>query len=369
MKVDFFSFKYAPQEIKTKWYEAVRKSIDAGIFIGGPLVSQFENLWAEYCECQYAVGVSNGLDGLILALRSLGISVGDKVAVPAHTFIATWNAVIAVGATPVGIDVDRDGLMDLERLQLEIDKVDAVIPVHMHGAMVDMAKVAKMCEEYGRENKIGIVEDASQSHGAVFHNHTKAGVHSDAVVYSLYPTKNLGALGDAGVITTNRKDLAQKLKRLTNYGADLGNKYSHLELGYNNRLDPIQAAILIENLNFLASGNLKRQELSNFYMRELSERVEFLQELRTDSVRHHICILTESRDDLVIFLRSRGIGAEIHYPQVAGIEANRFLRTSASFPVSERISRTTLSLPLSPWHTEDQISYVIEQIQKWLDEC
>jgi dTDP-4-amino-4,6-dideoxygalactose transaminase len=268
-----------------------------------------------------------------------------------------------VGATPIGIDIDNNGLMDLELFHRISSRVKAVIPVHMHGACVDMASLHKICSDPKLLAPIKIIEDASQAHGALSLDGSKLGKYSDVVVYSLYPTKNLGALGDAGIVTTNSKTLQEKIRSLSNYGSSKESKYNHEVLGYNNRLDPIQAAILIENLKMLDAWNDVRKELSNLYITELSGIFNILQASRLDSVRHHLCILTPNRDRLKEFLASKGIKTEIHYPNVAGIEALRFLDKKAKFPKSEEIASATLSLPLSQWHNIEQVSYVISQIK------
>jgi len=364
MEVEFFSFRYCPETLRRSWMESLRKAVDDGIFIGGQTVINFEKAWADFTKSQDAIGVSNGLDGLALALRSLKVEKGDFVAVPAHTFIATWNAIISVGATPIGVDVDKNGLMDLDEFAKLHQKVKAVIPVHMHGATVDMAKLHEICSSQSNR-KIHIVEDASQAHGSRSPDGSQLGKFSDLVVYSLYPTKNLGALGDAGVVTTNEKELSDRIRSLCNYGQSKDNKYFHSELGYNNRLDPIQASVLKVNLTKVSDWNSKRIQLSNIYISELKNSINILQSNRGDSVRHHFCVLTPDRDELRRYLLDRGVKTEIHYPRVAGIEANHFLGRDQTFPNSEKIAQETLSLPLSQWHSEEQIQYVASQVKAW----
>ena len=366
MKVEFSGFSYLPINLKEIWKRQVERVIDSGVFIGGDEVKCFEEQWSKLCGSSFAIGVSNGFDGLVLALRSLGIGAGTRVAVPAHTFIATWNSIIAVGAIPVGVDVDKDGLIDLNCLADMAQELDAVIPVHMHGGVVDMPKLYEICSNQSLSTPIRIVEDASQSHGALNPDGSKLGKYSDLVVYSLYPTKNLGALGDAGVITTNSKEIEGKLRSLSNYGSTLQDKYSHQYLGYNNRLDPIQASVLRINTEMLSQWNIRRKELSELYIGELSEIIEILQVSHSDSVRHHLCVLTPDRDALRRYLLEREVKTEIHYPKVAGLEALSFLNQKSSFPNSEYIAKRTLSLPLSPWHNSEQVLYVIDQIKTWV---
>jgi dTDP-4-amino-4,6-dideoxygalactose transaminase len=365
MNVEFSGFSYLPIDLKEIWKKQVERVIDSGLYIGGAEVKCFEEQWSKLCGSSYAIGVSNGFDGLVLALRSLGIGAGTRVAVPAHTFIATWNSIIAVGAVPVGVDVDKDGLIDLDCLGDMAQELDAVIPVHMHGSVVDMPKLYELCTSQSLSTPIRIVEDASQSHGALNPDGSKLGKYSDLVVYSLYPSKNLGALGDAGVITTNSEEIEGKLRSLSNYGSTLQDKYSHQILGYNNRLDPIQASVLRINAEMLSQWNFRRKELAELYIGELSEIIEILQVSHSDSVRHHLCMLTPDRDALKQYLLENGVKTEIHYPKVAGIEALSFLNQKSSFPNSEYIAKCTLSLPLSPWHNSEQVDYVIDQIKNW----
>ena len=365
MEIDFFSFKKAPNDLREKWANVIKDVINEGRFIGGRYVEKFENDWRDFTKSSHAIGVSNGMDGLILGLRSLNIGQGKIVAVPAHTFIATWNAIIAVGATPLGIDVDEEGLIDLNQLSDVASKIDAVIPVHMHGSTVDMKALNAICTDAKSRAPIAIMEDASQAHGAVCPDGSPMGMYSDVVVYSLYPTKNLGALGDAGIITTNTSELSQKIRSLRNYGSEENNKYNHKEVGFNNRLDPLQASVLSVNLNFLEEWNMTRRKLSSVYIEKLGSEIPILQITKNDSVRHHLCILVNDRDILKQFLLSQGIKTEIHYPNCAGMEAMSFLKSDGTFPKSEVISKSTISLPLSPWHSEEEINYVASQVLYW----
>jgi dTDP-4-amino-4,6-dideoxygalactose transaminase len=365
MAVDFFTFNYAPASLKQKWSNKISEVIENGVFVGGSKLSEFEEAWADYTNSKFAVGVGNGLDGLILALRALQIGNGDTVAVPAHTFIATWSAVISVGATPIGIDVDHDGLMDLDQVANLNTRIKAVIPVHMHGSTVDIKKLNEICSKMNSKDKVWIIEDASQAHGAQYPSGEKIGSSSDVAVYSLYPTKNLGALGDAGIITTNQEGIYRKISLLRSYGSRAEDKYSHEILGYNSRLDPIQAAILGANLEHLEKWNSTRRELGEIYIEELSDYLELMQLTRKDSVRHHMCVLTPRRNELRKYLQELNIGTEIHYPNVAGSEALRLIGSNANFVKSQRIADETLSLPMSQWHTPEQIITVTKAIQKW----
>lgn len=367
MRVDFFSFMYSPKELRKSWLDNIEMVIQSGMFIGGPYVKSFEDAWATTCWSKFSVGVSNGLDGLIIGLKALGIGSSHKVAVPAHTFIATWTAILSVGATPIGIDVDCDGLMDLEKLEEVINDVDAVMPVHMHGTMVDMRALVQVCSTATSGKTIKIVEDASQAHGVTSREGVRPGQLSDLAVYSLYPTKNFGALGDAGVITTDNSEIYERLLVLRNYGSDTSDKYLHIAEGFNNRLDSLQAAVLISNLEHLDEWNRIRQELASIYVQLLEDKFTFLQLTRGDSVRHHLCILTENRNQLRKFLEESEIKTEIHYPRVAGNEAAQIYKTQDKlYPRAQEIANKTLSLPISQWHSFDQIEFVSERLLEWV---
>ena len=199
MKVDFFNFSYANEEIRTEWKNAISDQISEGTFVGGNSVREFEKEFANRIGASFAVGLSNGFDGLELGMRALNIGKGDSVAVPAHTFIASWNAILACGATPIGVDVGEDAQMNLNLLSkiLSTTRVSCVMPVHMHGHVTDMTRLIDLKRKYGFK----IIEDASQAHFAS-RDKIKVGTSSDVSVFSLYPTKNLGALGDAGILVT-----------------------------------------------------------------------------------------------------------------------------------------------------------------------
>lgn len=359
MRVPYFDFHAAPMFLKQEWKSVICNEIDEGVFINGQVVSVFEDEWASALNVLGSVGTSNGLDGLEVALLSLGVGPGDYVAVPAHTFIATWSAVENVGAIPVGVDTDPHGLMDVSSLTALKTDVAAVIPVHMHGAMVDM----KALMEWSKPRGIKVIEDASQAHLAetdgVF-----AGTWGDLGVFSLYPSKNLGALGDAGIIVSNNQELLEKSRRLVNYGSDIANKYRHVSKGFNRRLDSIQAAVLRVNLGYLNSWNMRRIEIGNRYISGIQNpKVTILQDESLHSVRHHFPVLFDERKEAILKLGGYEIGTEIHYPYLASQENSEvYGRAVAQFPVAKNISEKTLSIPISPWHTDDQIDYVIEKI-------
>ena len=355
-EIPFFSLIKAPDSLKAEWASAIKLVFETGQFIGGPQVKKFEKDWAAAVGLKHAIGVGNGLDGLVVALRALGVGPGDTVAVPAHTFIATWNAVKLVNATPIGIDVDELGLMDLGILESLDIEIKCVIPVHMHGAMVDMQRVSA----WAKTNKVLIVEDASQAHLANC-GEFKAGQVADVGVFSLYPTKNLGALGDAGVVVTDNDELALTMRSYTNYGASTNDKYLHEAFGVNSRLDSMQAAVLNVNLNYLNQWNTRRRSIAQQYIENLEEtsRLKILNKQPNSSVWHHFPIISNERDELMHYLKSNGITGEIHYPRTAAEEYFEITGDSRiDFPRAQDLARRIMSLPISPWHTDDEIQQV-----------
>lgn len=356
IEIPFFSLSKAPEELKAEWVSAIKSVIDNGQFIGGPQVKKFEENWAAAVGVKHAIGVGNGLDGLVVSLRALGVGPGDNVAVPAHTFIATWNAVKLVDATPIGIDIDELGLMNLDILESLDIEIKCVIPVHMHGAMVDMKRLSV----WAKTKKVRIVEDASQAHLASS-GELIAGQVADMGVFSLYPTKNLGGLGDAGVVVTNNDELALKVRTYTNYGASTNDKYLHEAFGVNSRLDSMQAAVLNVNLKYLNQWNNRRRAIAQLYIENLEEtsRLKILNKQPNSSVWHHFPIISNERDELMHYLKSNGITGEIHYPRTAAEEYFEITGDSRiDFPRAQDLARRIMSLPISPWHTDDEIQQV-----------
>jgi dTDP-4-amino-4,6-dideoxygalactose transaminase len=359
-KVDFFSFKEAPDSLQQEWEVAIREVLDSGKFIGGPYVNKFECEWASYLGVNHAIGVGNGFDAIVVALRVLGIGKNDLVAVPSHTFLATWLAVDSVGAIPVGIDCNPSGLMDLDLLEANNSKFAAVIPVHMHGQMVQMPRLMK----WAGDKKIKVVEDCAQAHGAKIEN-KYAGTWGDIGAFSFYPTKNLGALGDAGAVVTNDDLLATNVRSFVNYGSFPGNKYQYQFKGINSRLDPIQASVLSVNLKYLDLWNSKRQEIASYYVNCFKPFNVSLLPIEGESVFHHFVLQSENRSETQRVLETHGVKTEIHYPESA---ENSFIKISSDYISNKSIKASTLaaktlSLPISPWMSDEDIHKVVKAVQ------
>ena len=356
--IDFFSFESAPAELKEEWQEALSGVIRSGRFIGGSTVEEFENNWSSYVGVKHTIGVGNGYDALVLALRGLNIGLGDFVAVPSHTFIATWFAVMAVGAKPVGIDCDVHGLMDLAILESLPQRIDAVIPVHMHGQMVDMERLMS----WATLANVSVIEDCAQAQGAVLGGR-KAGSWGHVNAFSFYPSKNLGALGDAGAVVTDSSAIAKKIRSLGNYGSTPGEKYRYMAQGINSRLDPMQAAILNVNLRHLDSWNARRIAVVDRYIEQFTPNNLPLLNSNLPSVWHHFIVLPNQRTTTQKNLLQAGIQTGIHYPTCAEDIYSELLGIPKTIDLKARkLANHTLSLPLSPWIKNEEVDYIIEKV-------
>jgi dTDP-4-amino-4,6-dideoxygalactose transaminase len=363
INIPYFSFQKAPKSLIDEWKSAISNVIDKGQFIGGETVELFENEWAKSIGTSHAVGVGNGLDGLAIALRVLGIGKGKTVAVPAHTFIASWSAIDIAGAKPMGIDVDENGLLDLDKLFSLKVIPDAVMPVHLHGAMVDMNRLS----EWAKAKKVKIVEDASQAHFGSL-NSRYAGAWSDAGVFSLYPSKNLGAIGDAGIINFKNEEDANLAKSFRSYGSEPRDKYKHHRLGVNSRLDSIQAAVLRVNLSHLTAWNEHRISLGKIYSEKLNPNFHILQPESMNSVRHHFPILVKNPLEAGKFLLDNGIGTERHYPEIAANTYSSFYNKAPEiFENARQIVSQVISLPISQWHSSSEIEIVCDLLNEGFD--
>ena len=365
IEIPFFSYRAAPESLKSEWIIAASEVIGEGNFILGSKVEEFEEKWSEYLGAHGSVSVGNGFDGLCIALIALGIKKGDQVAVPAHTFIASWFAIHQVGGIAVGVDVDENGLIDLQKIYNLPEIPSFIMPVHMHGEMVDMVQLM----EWARANRVRVVEDCSQSHGSTLEGKA-SGTWGDIGVFSLYPTKNLGALGDAGVLVSNNPKILRTARQLGNYGASRKNKYKHELIGGNSRLDEIQAALLLVNLKHFDSWVSRRREIGALYENLLvhQEKVKILQKSGLSNSRHHFVIKTQNRDYLISALRQRGIATEIHYPNLAAHEYHDINKVDRqAFPKAEALSNEILSLPISQWQMDSEIALISNAINEIMD--
>jgi dTDP-4-amino-4,6-dideoxygalactose transaminase len=355
MKVDFYSTTSMPDSLKQDFARIFQNTLSQDNLIDGKACRNFEESFSDFLSVPFVLGVGNGFDALKIGLQAIGVVSGDRVAVPAHTFIATWYAVMAIGAIPVGVDVTLDGQINLVELE-KISDLKAVIPVHMHGTHCDMSRLCK----WAAENKILVLEDCAQAAGLDIQG-KRAGSWGDAAAFSFYPTKNLFALGDGGAIAFKDQANFELARSLSRYGTAIGDKYSHIRLGQNSRLDTIQAAILTQCLSHLDEWNQVRKDVAAEY--DLSfKQLGIIPRLTYESVYHHYIVLLDDRNKVKSALSEVSIGTEIHYPLVAGTEASP--KQNHGFPISSLIAKKTLSLPISPWQTKIQTKSVIDSIQK-----
>jgi dTDP-4-amino-4,6-dideoxygalactose transaminase len=330
-------------------------------FILGEEVSLFESEFAKYCGVPYATGVASGTDALYLACRALDIGAGDEVIVPAATFASTAFAVSLTGARPVIVDVrETDALIDPEKIECAItSRTRAIIPVHLYGQCADMAAICAIA----REHSLIVIEDAAQAHGAVYAG-KRAGSLGDIGCFSFYPGKNLGAYGDGGLVTTARRNIAERVQLLRNCGSR--EKYHHEKVGLNSRLDTLQAAILRAKLAHLEDWNAARRRIAARYDEALRGMSEIRCTAHTSGSVHHLYVIRlAGRDNVLHALNDRGIGAGIHYPfALHELDAYASLGYRAgAFPVAENWARRCLSLPIYPELTVAQVDFCVAALE------
>ena len=345
--IPFLDLKAAYNELATELDDAILRASRSGWYIGGSEVEAFENAYAQYTEANYCVGVGNGLDALILALRALDVGAGDEVILPSHTFIATWLAVSAVGATPVPVEPPLGSFnIEVEGIKKAITpKTKVIMPVHLYGIPADMDAICTLAKQHN----LFVVEDAAQAHGAKVRG-KRVGGHGDVVAWSFYPGKNLGALGDGGAITTNNEAIAKRVRTLGNYGSEV--KYHNLELGVNSRLDPIQAAVLMVKLKYLDAWNARRRAIAQEYDTQLGNSALVLPTAPAwaEPVWHLYVVRTAEREALQHKLAESDVGHLIHYPIPPHLQlAYKDLKLrKGSFPIAEAYAKGVLSLPIGP---------------------
>jgi dTDP-4-amino-4,6-dideoxygalactose transaminase len=362
-EIPFLDVKAAYLELKDEIDLAYHQVMDSGWYILGEQVNSFEETFAKYLGVSHCVGVGNGLEALHLIIRAYGIGAGDEVIVPANTYIATWLAVSYASALPVPVEPDeRTFNLDPNKIEQAITKrTKAILPVHLYGQTADMDPIHEIASRYG----LKVIEDAAQAHGAGYKG-KEAGSLADAAGWSFYPGKNLGAYGDAGAVTTNDPDLAERVRRLRNYGSQV--KYYNEMKGYNSRLDPLQAAFIVAKLSHLREWNIRRQQIAQVY----HERLAGIPNLTlpqvppwADPCWHVFVVRHPQREKLRKHLAEQGIGTLIHYPVPPHLQgAYRELGFGeGSFPITEAIHRSVLSLPMGPHLQIEQAERVAEVIR------
>lgn len=362
--IPFLDLKAHHAPLRAEFEEAISDVIDAGTFAGGPVVAQFEKEYAAFCGSQYAIGVGNGTDALWLALLACGIGAGDEVITVPNTFIATAEAITYTGAKPVFVDIDdRTYTMDTGLLEhARTPRTKAVIPVHLYGQVADLDPIASFARKHG----LYLIEDAAQAHGAEYKGR-KAGSIGHAGCFSFYPGKNLGAFGEAGAVVTNDATLADRMRTLRDHGQV--RKYYHSMVGWNCRMDGIQAAVLRIKLRHLDRMNQARRDHALQYHRHFQGVEEIGAPFEAAHGRHvyHIYpIQVRDRDEVKDRLEKKRIGCGIHYPVPIHLqEAYRDMgHKKGDFPVSEQTSERLLSLPMFPELTQPQVERVAEAVKE-----
>ena len=364
MKIPFVSFKPLEKELDNELRAAFERVYETSWYIEGKEDAAFEKSFAEFCGVNYCVGCGNGLDALMLALKAMGIGEGDEVIVPSNTYIATALAVTYVGARPVFVEPRIETFnIDPKKIESAItNKTKAIMPVHLYGQACDMDTIMEIAGKYG----LKVIEDCAQAHGATYKGQ-RVGSFGDAAGFSFYPGKNLGALGDAGAMVTNDKEIADKVRAMGNYGSDY--KYHHIYKGNNSRLDELQAAFLSAKLQHMDRINEERRKIADRYLNEINNSKIVLPVVEKNRVPvwHIFGIRCNDRENLEKFLNDNGIGTNKHYPIPMHLqECYKDLGYNpGDFPIAEEISKTELSIPMYYGMTEEEINTVINAINSF----
>lgn len=364
MEVPFLDLKIQYQSIKEEIDAAIEQVISECSFAGGPFVKDFENHFSEFCETKHTVGVGSGTEAIWMALLSLDIGPGDEIITVPNTFIATAEAISFCGATPVFVDVDEKTYnMNVFQVEQAItEKTKGIIPVHLFGQMVDMEPLMAIAKKYN----LFVIEDACQAHGAEYHG-KKAGSIGDIGCFSFYPGKNLGAYGDAGALVTRNDEIAERVRILRDHGQT--KKYTHKIIGWNGRMDGIQGAILNVKLRYINRWNEARRHIAKLYDTQLKNTEALVLPKENEYNRHvyHIyAIRVRYRDEMIKTLKDSGIQTGIHYPLPIHLQPayKNMAKMNLSFPIAEKCANEFISLPMFPEMSQEQVEYVVSQINR-----
>ena len=346
-------------EYEKKLIEVMRK----GWYVLGPEVESFEKEFADYCGSKYCVGLASGLDALILAVRVLGIGKGDEVLVQGNTYIATVMGITINEATPVFVEPDEYHNIDADKIEEKITKkTKAIMVTHLYGQAANMEKIMKIAKKH----KLFVIEDCAQAHGAKY-NKKMVGTFGDIGCYSFYPSKNLGAFGDAGAIITNNEKYATEMKALRNYGSE--KRYHNKYVGMNSRLDEVQAALLRIKLTHLDELNKERCKIADTYNKKIKNKYIETPKVRdkATTVNHLYVIKAQHREKLMEYLKEHEIGTIVHYPIPPHLqECYKYLgHKEGEFPITEKLAQEVLTLPLYNGMTKEEQDYVIDIINKF----
>lgn len=362
--IEFVELKRLFLKYQEQYEEAALRAVRSGWYILGQELSKFEQEFASYHGISYCLGLNNGLDALVLAVKAAGIMPGDEVIVQANTFIASALAITQAGAVPVFVETDAFYGLDVQAIESHItSRTKAIIPVHLYGQICDMDPLMALARKHG----LVVIEDCAQAHGATYKGRL-AGAIGDIGCFSFYPTKPLGAFGDAGAVITNNENYAQTIKMLRNYGSR--EKYKHEILGVNTRLDEIQAAILSSGLTHMESDNQERRDIAERYLNEIDNPHVILPATRFENqhVYHIFALLCEHRDQLVAHLAKAGVSTQIHYPIPCHLaECYRSLGyKKGDFPLSEKFAQQEVSLPIYVGLLQEEIDQVIRAVNAFV---
>ena len=340
----------------------IKTVLDKGWYLQGEENEKFSKDFAAFCGTKYALGVANGLDALRLIIKAHGFGAGDEIIVPSNTYIATILAITDNGCIPVLVEPDINTYnINPDLIEEKItSKTKAIMVVHLYGQAVQMQKIWDLAKKYN----LKVFEDCAQAHGAIYLG-KRVGNLSDAGAFSFYPGKNLGCLGDGGAVTTNDEEIYNKIKALANYGSD--RKYHHIYKGLNSRLDEIQAAVLDVKLPHLDADNEVRRKIAKYYRENIKNPKIILPKTYDDkaTVWHVFVVRTQNRDEFQKYLADNGIQTLIHYPTPPHKQDAYKEWSNMSFPISEEIHRTIISLPMSPVMTQEEIQKVVDVVNDW----
>ncbi len=360
--IKFLDLKKINNRYREEIDSRIKNILDKGWYLQGEENENFTKNFANFCGTKFALGVANGLDALNLIIKAYGFGNGDEIIVPANTYIATILAISENGCIPILVEPDiKTYNINPDSIEEKItSKTKAIMVVHLYGQAVQMEKIWKIAKKYN----LKIIEDSAQAHGAIYQEN-RTGNLGDASGFSFYPGKNLGCMGDGGAVTTNDEELFNKIKAIANYGSD--RKYHHIYKGVNSRLDEIQAAVLDIKLKHLDSDNNKRREISKYYRENIKNSKLILPETYDEKshVWHIFAVRTKNRDEFQKYLTKKGIQTIIHYPTPPHKQGAYKEWNNLSFPITEEIHNTILSLPISPVMTDSEIEKVVEVVNEY----
>lgn len=360
--IKFLDLHKVNEKYRKEIDEKIKNVLDSGWYLLGKQDEQFEQHFAEYCGAKYCIGVGNGLEALTLIIKAYGFGKGDEIIVPANTYIASILSISYNGCTPVLVEPDMNTYnINPDLIEEKItEKTKAIMVVHLYGQAVEMEKIWALAKKYN----LKVIEDSAQAHGAIYQG-KRAGNLGDASGFSFYPGKNLGCIGDGGCVTTSDKELADKIRALRNYGSNI--KYHNIYQGTNSRLDEIHAGVLDVKLPYLDEDNQRRREIANYYLENIKNDKIVMRKSYDEkaNVWHIFPVRTENRDEFQEYLKENEIQTLIHYPIPPHKQKCYKEWNNLSFPITEEIHRTIISLPISPVMTDEEVKQVVEVVNKY----